>query len=94
MNILDHKTTPQVVRLQGLHMASVKGPHGSHHHILVNPTHESVVRARAWHKSGKVCTIEVIDRGGTWTRSTLEYAIEVVADNGCLIITTQPFAGG
>lgn len=88
----DHKIYP-VVKLQGFHMASVKGPHGSHHHILVNPTHESVVRAQAWHKSEQVCTIEVIDRDGTWTRSTPEYAIEVVADNGCLTITTQPFAG-
>ena len=89
----DHKISP-VVKLQGLHMASVKGPHGSHHHILVNPTHASVVRAQAWNTSEQVCTIEVIDRNGTWTRSTREYATRVVVDNGCMVITTQPFVGG
>ena len=89
----DHKIS-SVVRLQGLHMASVKGPHGSHHHILVNPPHASVVRAQAWNTSEQVCTIEVTDRNGTWTRSTLEYATRVVVDNGCMVITTQPFVGG
>ena len=70
-------------------LACVKGPNGSRHHIVVDPTLETLEAVAAWKKSGANRVISVKDRTGVFTRDVPCRVIEIIRSSGTLIITTD-----
>lgn len=79
----------KLVDLECTHLASVDGPNGSRHHILMDPTRETVKAVYRWEESGQACGISVSDRTGLHTREVAARVLKIVYSCECMCITTN-----
>lgn len=80
---------PALVEVKCYHLASVQGPRGSRHHVIVDPTPSTVAAVYAWRDAGTERGIRVTDRAGLFERETPSRVIDTIYSYGTLVVTTD-----
>jgi hypothetical protein len=77
------------IEVKCVHLASVQGPNDTRHHVLFDPTSDTVAAIREWEDSGLARGITVEDRAGLFSRDRAMRVVNTVFSYGTLVVTTE-----
>lgn len=77
------------VKVECTHLACVEGPNGTRHHVLFDPTPQTLRAIREWEQSGYARGIDVEDRAGLHSRDAPAVVLKVVSSYGTTVVTTS-----